>query len=95
MLDANDFILILPHADARLNAKLRAAFAAKLGGRRGLVAEGRRAEALLALYCLYAFTDRLIVGSLDLPPGRKLRNLLTSGIATEQELIDDVILGTM
>ena len=50
---------------------------------------------ILALYSLYAFTDKLIVGSFDLPHGRKLRNLLDSGIATEDELINDVILGAM
>jgi hypothetical protein len=88
------FVLVLPSADA-LDTSIRAAFEAKLGGRRGVVVEGRNAEGLLALYSLYAFTDKLIVGSFDLPHGRKLRNLLDSGVATEKTLIDDVILGAM
>ncbi|MDR2089459.1 MAG: hypothetical protein LBP73_08900 [Clostridiales Family XIII bacterium] len=49
----------------------------------------------MELYSLYAFTDKLIVGSFDLPHGRKLRNLLDAGLATEEELINDVILGAM
>jgi len=77
------------------NAKMCAAFNAKLGDRRGMVIEGRQAERLLDLYSLYAFTDKLIIGSFDLPRGRKLRNLLDSGTATEDELINDVILGAM
>ena len=88
------FVLVLSTADA-LNSRIRAAFEAKLDGRRGAVVEGRNAEDLLALYSLYAFTDKLIIGSFDLPHGRKLRNLLDSGIATEEELINDVILGAM
>ena len=50
-------------------------------------------EALLALYSLYEFTGNLIIGSFDLPYGRKLRNLLDSGVTTEESLISDVILG--
>jgi hypothetical protein len=38
---------------------------------------------MLLIYSLYAFTDKLIIGSFDLPHGRKLRNFLDSGIATE------------
>ena len=51
------------------------------------------ADSILGLYSLYAFTDKLIIGSFDLPHGRKLRNLLDSGIAAKEELIYDVILG--
>jgi hypothetical protein len=94
-LDECDFLLVLPHDDPRLNAELRAAFAAKLGDRRGAVAEGERAERLLELYSLYAFTDKLIIGSFDLPHGRKLRNLMDCGIAAERDLIYDVILGAL
>jgi hypothetical protein len=94
-LDGCDFALLLPPDDTALNARIRAAFEAKLGGRRGAVIEGREAEELLALYSLYAFTNKLIIGSFDLPHGRKLRNLLDSGIATEETLINDVILGAM
>jgi len=77
------------------NHKLHLSFKAKLGSRRGIIIEGERAIRLIKLYSLYAFTDKLIIGSLDLPYGRKLRNLLESGIATEDELINDVILGAM
>ncbi len=49
------------------------------------------AEGLLSLYCMFEFTDKLIIGSFDLPYGRKLRNLLNSGITSETELINSVI----
>ena len=94
-LDAVDYVLLLPHEDLRLNTALRADFAEKLGSRRGMVIDGERAESLLELYSLYEFTGKLIIGSFDLPYGRKLRNLLNSGVATEEELISDVILGAM
>jgi hypothetical protein len=93
-MDAYDYILLLPHDAPRLNEKLRAAFAAKLGARHGAIIQGDEAQQLLALYSLYAFTDKLIIGSFDEPYGRKLRNLLESG-ATEDELIGDVILGAL
>jgi hypothetical protein len=92
--DNASFILVFPATDA-LNSRIRAAFETKLGERRGTVVEGRNVEDLLALYSLYAFTDKLIIGSFDLPHGRKLRNLLDCGIAMEEELINDVILGAM
>ena len=91
--DSTEYVLLLPHDDSRLNALLRSAFAAKLGGRRGAVVDDDRVVPLLELYSLYAFSSKLIVGSFDLPHGRKLRNLLDSGVATEEELINDVILG--
>jgi hypothetical protein len=90
-----DYVLLLPQNDLRLNVLLRSAFIHKLGDRRGIVIEGAQAEELLTLYSFYAFTNKLIVGSFDLPHGRKLRNLLDSGIATEEELINDVILGAL
>ena len=88
-----DHILLLPGNDAALNGRIRSAFEAKLGGREGAVVEGDEAWTLVALYSLYAFTGKLIVGSFDLPFGRKLRNLLDSGAASEEDLINDVILG--
>lgn len=42
---------------------------------------------LLSLYCLYDFSDKLIVGSLDLPPGRKARNLIDSNAAPALDVI--------
>ena len=50
---------------------------------------------IVTLYSLYAFTDRLIICSLDLPYGRKLRNLIDSGIETEDELVNGIILGKL
>jgi len=48
-------------------------------------------KSLIALYCLYEFTDKVIIGSFDLPYGRKLRNFLDCGLASEKELADMVI----
>jgi len=90
-----DFILLLLHSDTSLHKKIYSAFTAKLNGRTGLAVTGAQADQLLNVYSLYAFTDKLIVGSFDLPHGRKLRNLLDCGIATEEQLIHDVILGAM
>lgn len=91
ILNNNDFVLILP---VKYN-KVKLSFSTKLGDRRGVVIEGELAVQLLSLYSRYDFTDKLIIGSLDYPHGRKLRNLLESGISTEDELINDVILGAM
>jgi len=88
-----DFLLLLPHDDERFNYMLRAAFAQKTAALRCAVIEGSQATEIITLYSLYAFSDKLIIGSLDLPHGRKLRNLLDSGYSTETELINDVILG--
>ncbi len=95
ILENTDFILALPQKDTRINMKIQDTFNKKLGGRNGLVIKGEEAEELLTLYSLYAFTDKLIIGSFDHPCGRKLRNLLDSGVATENEIINDVILGAM
>jgi hypothetical protein len=90
-----DFALLLPQNDEHRNALFRTVFNSKLGDRCGIIFEGEQAIELLTLYSLYAFTDKLIIGSFDLPQGRKLFNLLDSGIATAEELINDVILGAM
>jgi hypothetical protein len=45
------------------------------------------AENLLSLYCLYEFSGKLVIGSLDLPRGRKARNLLDGGVASGPDLI--------
>lgn len=50
------------------------------------------AEGLLILYSMYEFTDKLIFVSHDQPYGRKLYNLLETGIASEEELTDEIIL---
>lgn len=49
------------------------------------------AKCIITLYSMYAFTDRLIVGSFTLPPGRKFQNLLNSGVATASALADTVV----
>lgn len=95
LIHSYDYILLLPQNEKQLCDKLSAAFAHKLSGRRGLVLDEEQSKELMTLYALYAFTDKLIIGSFDLPHGRKLRNLLDCGIATEDELIQDVILGVM
>jgi hypothetical protein len=48
-------------------------------------------QCILTLYSMYAFTSRLIVGSFTQPSGRKLKNLLDSGVATALELADTVV----
>jgi hypothetical protein len=48
------------------------------------------ADDILCLYSMYEFTDKLIVGSFELPYGRKLFNFLNCGIASENELADAV-----
>ena len=93
--DDVDFVLLLPGDDVRFNNRLCAAFSAKLGNRTGVVVEGSDADLLLSLYSLFAFSDKLIIGSLNQPYGRKLVNLISSGVATEEEAINDAILGTM
>lgn len=82
-----DFVLLLPDS----NEKIRTAFIAKLKGRRGCVITGKEAEQLVKLYSLYEFSGNIIIGSFDEPYGRKLRNIP----ATEEIIIDDVILGAM
>ena len=93
--DNADYVLVLPCDDKCFSSKLSFVFKTKLGSRHGVIVEGEQAKQLLNFYSLYAFTDKLIIGSLDLPHGRKLRNLLDSGIATEEELINDIIFGAM
>ena len=55
----------------------------------------QEAESLLYLYGLYEFTDKLIIGSLELPYGRKANNLLDCGVASKEELIEAVIFGDL
>ena len=94
-LNNADYILLLPHDDMEFNDRVRTSFIAKLNNRTGIVIEGPEARMLLTLYSLYAFTDKIIIGSFSEPHGRKLFNLLTSRIAAQEELINDVILGAM
>lgn len=43
-------------------------------------------RALLSLYCMYEFSDKLVIGSLGSPTGRKSSNLLNGGVASAAEL---------
>lgn len=90
-----DYVLLLPHQDNHLNDLISATFKAKLGTRSGIIFENEQALTLLELYSVYAFTDKLIIGSFSEPYGRKLFNLVDCGIATADTLINDVILGAL
>ncbi|MDR1203865.1 MAG: hypothetical protein LBL26_00065 [Peptococcaceae bacterium] len=94
-LDKYDAVLLLPDKNDTLNARVQASFEAKLRGRGGITIHNGEARRLVALCSLYQFSGKVVVGSFDEPHGRKLRNLLDSGVATEETLIDDVILGAM
>lgn len=48
-------------------------------------------DSILTLFGMYKFTDKLIIGSLELPYGRKIRNLLTCDIGSEKELMESII----
>ena len=95
LFDSMDYVLLLPSMDDRVSDLIISAFNDKLNGRSGTIIQGKQAMELIGLYSVYAFTDKVIVGSFREPHGRKLLNLLNSGIATEEELINDVILGAM
>ncbi len=49
------------------------------------------AQNILQLYCMYEYSNKIMIGSFDLPYGRKLRNLMNSGISTEMELVDMIL----
>jgi hypothetical protein len=94
-LDEYGFVLLLPGTDDDLNGRIKATFEEKLCGASGISIHGEAARLLTVLYSLYSFSDKVLIGSFDEPCGRKLRNLIDSGVATEGELINDVILGVM
>lgn len=96
MWEGDEFvILVLPESNAELNKKIETAFIAKLNGRKGYIAQGEEAKEILNLYSLYEFSSDIIIGSFDKPYGRKLQNMLNCKIASEETLINDVILGAM
>ena len=86
-----DFVLLMLSD----NTILQSMFTSKLHNRKGTIIHGEEAKLLLCLYSFYEFSNNLIIGSLALPFGRKLYNLIDCGIATEEEIINDVILGAM
>ncbi len=80
-----EYILLLPEMNENLNYICKCAFQELLKfndstGKILSVSDGTisetDAEALISLYSLYCFTDRLIIGSLDRPYGRRINNLL-------------------
>ena len=56
-----------------------------------IIVSNEMIECIISLFNLYKFTNKLIIGSFDLPYGRKLRNLLDAGLSTEGELIDIIL----
>ena len=88
-LYAYDFVLLLPE----MNEKIKEKFLDKLKNRKGCIITGDEAKELVELYSLYEFSGNVIVGSFDEPYGRKLRNILK--IASEETIIDDILLGVM
>ena len=94
-LDLFDYVLLLPPQDECLKEIMVELFNFKLGNRRGIMIEGELAQALIELYSLYAFTDKVIIGSFSEPTGRKLHNLLNVDMSITKGLINDVILGDL
>ena len=94
-LDVMDYVLLIPDDCNEFSQSVIKVFIAKLGDRSGKIIKGRQTQLLIDMYSLYAFTDKIIIGSFNEPNGRKLHNLINSGIATEEELINDVIFGGM
>jgi len=86
-LDSKEFVLLLPNdTDEEMAAICREAFSDMLekegvAGRVLCVDDGTISQEasgnLIQLYSMYRFTDRLIIGSLDKPYGRKIKNLLS------------------
>jgi hypothetical protein len=93
LIDSYDYVLLLPDRSSE-SVRIVNAFHKMTTGLNIKVIEYDNDDLdLYTLFSLYEFTDKLIIGSFDFPPGRKLRNLLDSGIATEDKLINDLILG--
>ena len=108
-LDEAAAVLVLPHPDMgfaqmcikALHTKVHAFVVVttlpglESGAYRTIIADDNAIQGFIQLYSLYEFTGKLIIGSFDLPYGRKLRNLLESGVATEETLIRDVLMGAL
>lgn len=90
-LDSYDFVFLM----LTENRDFQSLFLNKLKNRKGIIIHGEEARQLLLLYSLYEFSGNIIIASFDQPYGRKLQNLLVNGIGTEEELINDVLLGEM
>jgi hypothetical protein len=94
LIDSHDYVLLLSDR-SRESILIENAFRTRITGQNVKVINCDNDDLdLCSLFSLYEFTDKLIFGSFDFPPERKLRNLLDSGVATEEELINEVILGS-
>ncbi|MGD9559029.1 MAG: hypothetical protein AB7V55_00290 [Oscillospiraceae bacterium] len=106
-LEAGGQVLLVPKADAELVPLLLRVLHARAGERVRLLSQlpleetafvaptrisQQDEDGLLALYTLYAFTQKLVVVSFRLPCGRKVHHLLQCGLATPEELIRTVLL---
>ena len=102
LLNSYDRILLLPEHDRQWNSRLSILFQGrmeeeKLRGKILTIAPLLLDDAeiipmemmqeILHLYQLYEFTDKIIIGSLHQPFGRKWGNLLKTGCMTEMELV--------
>ena len=52
-------------------------------------------DSILDLYRMYEFTDKLMIGSFELPYERRLNNLIAARIALEEDLIYSIILNPL
>jgi hypothetical protein len=91
LINRHDYILLLSSNSTKESILIENSFLTKTAGQNIKVLKCD--SDCLALYSLFEFTDKLIIGSFISPSGRKLLNLLDSGVATEDDLINDVILG--
>lgn len=100
-LAACDKVLLLPERDTSWNAMLVRAFLAdcQCAGERCevwsltaledvpcRVLSEQEMRAVVRLYQMYAFTDKLVIGSLCVPCGRLWENLVSSGCIGREEL---------
>lgn len=80
-----DFVLLLPDEDAEVNRLMKKAFEEMLVLNKSTgkilsildkTISYEDARCLIQFYSMYRFTDKLIIGSLVQPYGRKIENLL-------------------
>lgn len=101
LLSVCDKVLLLPEHDSAWNALLVRAFfenrqraeerrevwsLAPLDDMPCLVISEQEMRAVVRLYQMYAFTDKLVIGSLRVPCGRLWENLVSSGCIGHEEL---------
>lgn len=107
LLEVNDKVLLLPGADDAWNGRLVELFAARMQERGlvGTVITVQQVQkpcmveyistmqmqGILHLFQLYEFTDKLIVGSLEEPYGRRWKLLLENGCADREQLMQGML----